>query len=357
MEDLQSGPLEKAVSQLNILVDIGHPAHVHFYKHPMRIWAENGHKVFVVCRDIPIVSSLLNSMGLDATVVSKKRKGPVGLLVELCEHAARTIPVILKNKVHVCTAIGGTFTAVPSALTRKACVVFNDTEAAIVENTITTPFASVVATPTFFTADFGSKQLRYRGQHELCYLSSDVFTPDSTVPARYGFSPNDGYCIVRFISWDAGHDLGLRRLSAEEKVKIVDYLASQGPVLVVPEGEVPSSIQQYCVKILPEHFHDMLAFARRCITEGATTASEACILGVPSVYINPLVAGTLTHLASLGLLEMVTRKGAVYSALEALDVRFSHMDQAHECAQRYRQSCVHVAQFVAELVERFGRLN
>jgi len=342
------------VSQLNILVDIGHPAHVHFYKYPMRIWAENGHNVIVVCREIPIVSSLLKSMKLDAKVVSRKRKGAAGLLVELGEHAARTIPVILKNKVHVCTAVGGTFTVVPSALTRRACVVFNDTEAAVVENAITTPFASVVATPSSFAADFGPKQLRYRGQHELCYLSSDVFTPDSAVPARYGYNPKDGYCIVRFISWDAGHDIGLRGLSAEEKIQIVEHLAGQGPVLVVPEGDVPSSVQRYCAKILPEDFHDILAFARRCVTEGATTASEACILGVPSVYINPLVAGTLTHLASLGLLEMVTRKEAVYSALRALDVRFPSMEQACEFAEQYRRSCVHVAQFVAELVERFG---
>lgn len=354
MEALQSGRMERAVSQLNILVDIGHPGHVHFYKYPMRIWAENGHNVIVVCRDIQIVSSLLRSIGLKAAVVSRKRKGAVGLLVELVEHAARTISVIRKEKVDICTAVGGTFTVIPSALTRRACVVFNDTEAAVVENAITTQFASVVATPSSFAVDIGPKQLLYRGQHELCYLSDDVFTPDSAVPARYGYNPEDGYCIVRFISWDAGHDIGLRGLSAEEKVQIVEHLAGQGPVLVVPEGDVPSSIQRYCAKILPEDFHDILAFARRCVTEGATTASEACVLGVPSVYVNPLVAGTLTHLASLGLLEIVSGREEVYSALKALDVRFPSMEQAYVRAERYRRSCVHVAQFVAELVERFG---
>jgi predicted glycosyltransferase len=36
----------------------------------------------------------------------------------------------------------------------------------------------------------------------------------------------------------------------------------------------------------PAKFHDLLAHARFVLTEGASTASEAACLGIPTVYIN-----------------------------------------------------------------------
>ncbi len=38
----------------------------------------------------------------------------------------------------------------------------------------------------------------------------------------------------------------------------------------------------------PEDFHDLLYFASCCVTEGATTATEACVLGTPVLYANPV---------------------------------------------------------------------
>ena len=46
----------------------------------------------------------------------------------------------------------------------------------------------------------------------------------------------------------------------------------------------------FLICIAPEKMHDVIAHAAFFLTEGATMASEACMLGVPYLYINPLQA-------------------------------------------------------------------
>ena len=48
--------------------------------------------------------------------------------------------------------------------------------------------------------------------------------------------------------------------------------------------------------------HDALFYASLYIGEGATTASEACLLGTPAIYINTISAGTIEEEEKIGLL-------------------------------------------------------
>ena len=45
---------------MNILVGIGHPAHVHFFKNAIRIWEDSGYKINVAVRDNEIAGYLLD---------------------------------------------------------------------------------------------------------------------------------------------------------------------------------------------------------------------------------------------------------------------------------------------------------
>jgi predicted glycosyltransferase len=71
-------------------------------------------------------------------------------------------------------------------------------------------------------------------------------------------------------------------------------LLARHSVYVVPEGgKIAPEWERYKLAVPPEEYHDVLAFARLVITEGASTASEAACLGVPSVYINTTRRGYL----------------------------------------------------------------
>jgi predicted glycosyltransferase len=51
----------------------------------------------------------------------------------------------------------------------------------------------------------------------------------------------------------------------------------------------------YTLKISPEKMHDLEANAKFMVTEGATMASEAFVLGVPYLYLNPLMCGYIDY--------------------------------------------------------------
>jgi len=50
------------------------------------------------------------------------------------------------------------------------------------------------------------------------------------------------------------------------------------------------------MKISPENYHNLLAYAELYIGEGATTAVEAAILGIPSIYVSSINLGYIDEL-------------------------------------------------------------
>jgi predicted glycosyltransferase len=129
---------------------------------------------------------------------------------------------------------------------------------------------------------------------ELSHLIPRLFKPDPNIIKQYGVDPYLKYFILRFVSWDASHDLGYNGLSIKIKREIVDLLSKYGRVLISSEPGLPADLEQYRLKIRPADLHHFLAFAQMYIGEGATTAAESIFLGTSAVtFINTLDAGTI----------------------------------------------------------------
>lgn len=341
---------------MNILVDLGHPGHVHFFRHPAAIWRARGHRVLYTARDMPIVARLLAAQGDTARVIGRRRPGAAGLAWELAVRTLALAPLLAREKVDVCAAIGGALTAPAARLAGRPCVVFDDTDTAGLENRVSHPLASVIATPQGYPRDLGPRQVRYKGLHELSYMHPARFAPDASVPARYGFAPGEWYAVVRFSSWEAGHDLKATTASLETRQALVGLLQGRGRVLVVPEGNPPGALRALAPAIAPEDFHHLLAFAGHVVTEGATTASEACILGVPALYMNPSRPFYIFELARAGLLDAGMPATDDLPALLAAQLsRFADPARAGELARAFTAQRIDVAAFAADLVEKAGR--
>lgn len=50
---------------MKILIDIGHPAHVHLFKNFIKIMKKKGHKVFVTAKDDESIKVLLKGYNID----------------------------------------------------------------------------------------------------------------------------------------------------------------------------------------------------------------------------------------------------------------------------------------------------
>lgn len=336
---------------MNLHIDIGHPGHVHFFKHAVRIWREHGHRVFMTTRRIPIAMHLLDVYGLEYAVVSTKRTGAFGLGVELVEHAARLLPRLLREKADVAMAIGGTFTVHAGLLAGCRRIVFYDTDTATTANRITYPFAGRIVTPDVYPHDLGRKHVRYGGFHELAYLHPNYFTPRPEVLGKYGLNEGEPFSIVRFIAWEASHDIGVDAASRAEKEAVVEWLRGRVRVLVLPERTDDPLFPDLTVRIAPEDFHDLLYYASFCATEGATTASECCILGTPVLYMNPLQPCYIHTMAETGLLAKVLPGEPMVPALEALQDRYGDADAARDAAARLVADHIDVTDFMVRFVE------
>ena len=96
------------------------------------------------------------------------------------------------------------------------------------------------------------------------------------------------YYIVRFIAWDAFHDIHQIGMSFEEKKDLITLLSSYGKVYISSENPLPPEFEPYRLSINIKDIHHVLAFAHLFIGESGTMATESSILGTFSVIINPL---------------------------------------------------------------------
>ena len=59
---------------MRILIDIGHPGHVHLLKHTYFRLIQNGHDVWVTVKDIPIAKTLLKKYNIEYIDLGKKKR-------------------------------------------------------------------------------------------------------------------------------------------------------------------------------------------------------------------------------------------------------------------------------------------
>ncbi|MGD0002767.1 MAG: DUF354 domain-containing protein [Anaerolineaceae bacterium] len=274
-----------------ILVDITHPAHVHFFRNAIDLWRTQGWQVMITARDKDIALRLLNEYGYEYTCYGKARRGMGGLLSELLEREVKIWGAIRRFKPDAICSIGGTFNVHAAWLRGVLDVIFYDSEIATVSNAISYPFATAICTPNAYKFDIGRKQIRYQGCHQLAYLHPNRFTPDPAVVREAGLQPNEPYSVIRFVGWNSGHDINRRGFSGAGKEKLVNLLANYGKVVITSEAPLPSSLEKYRFCISPTKIHHLLAFAQIIVGESATMTSEAVLVGTPAVYVSPLIPG------------------------------------------------------------------
>lgn len=278
---------------MRILIDILHPAHVHFFR-PFRDEMERrGHEVRVTARVKEMTTDLLERYGIEHTVLSRQARCKPGLGIELLARTLRLIRFARDFRPDVLTGVMGPSIAPAGRALGIPSVVFYDTEHARHTNLFVFPLAHTVCTPTCYEGRVRGRHVAYEGYHELAYLHPRRFTPDPTVLDAFGLSDREPYFLVRFVSWQAIHDVGQQRLSLDAKLRIVETLNERGRVVVSSEDALPGPLEEMGLRGPVQEVHHLIAHAAGVVGESATMCSEAAVLGVPTVYLNPLRLGYL----------------------------------------------------------------
>ncbi len=295
---------------MNILIDIGHPAHVHMFKHFAHDMLAKKHKVLFTCRDKEFEIALLKKEGFEYVSFGKKYKSTLGKIMGILKFGYLEYMTAKKFRADIFLSHGSMYAAHASQLLGKPHIAFEDTFN-FEQIRLYKPCTDVI-----FTSDYENplsndpKTISYAGYHELMYLHPNRFTPDKSILDDLGVNEGEKYVIIRFVAWNASHDIGHKGIAYENKIKAVELLSKYAKVFISAEGELPKELEQHRINISPEKIHDALAFASLVWGESFTIPAESSILAVPSVINHDTV--------SLYLLEQEQRYDLCYCFSESM---------------------------------------
>lgn len=276
----------KSSRKANILFDINHPAHVHYFRNVIHRLIEQGNQVTVVSRNKEIEHELLELYGIQYL---SRGKGGNSLISRLIYHffaVVFLIKVILVNQVDLIVSFMHPYAAQAGWLTGIPRIVFSDTENADLHHKLTIPFATEIHTPFTFRYNLGPKHKSFKSFMELAYLNKKYFQPDKKLFVELIKDANNKKVLVRFVSRDSLHDSFHKGLTVNEKINLVEGLSQFCKVYITSEVEIPDPIKKYQVNVPKNKIHDFLYYCDFFIGESATMSAESALLGTPAIYID-----------------------------------------------------------------------
>jgi predicted glycosyltransferase len=282
---------------VRILIDIGHPAHVNYYRNLAIELEKKGHKVFWTVKDIDVAKQLLNYYGFKYTILPRKSDGLIGKVLKQLLYDLIILVICFQKKIDV--AIGTSVSiAHVSKITKIKSIVFDDDDDDVqpLVTKYVNQYADILVSPESLKGHRKRDDtVFYPGYHELAYLHPKRFAPVPTVLGELGIRQNEIFFIMRFNAFKAHHDVGIKGLSLEQKLKLVEVIKPYGKIFITTERNIEPELKQYQLRINFEKIHSLMYYATLFIGDSQTMTSEAAVLGVPSLRCNSF-AGRIAYL-------------------------------------------------------------
>ena len=279
---------------MNILIDIGHPGHVHLLHGVADEMTARGHKVFYSVREIPVAKRLMEHYGMTPWEdLGGKKDTLVGKAKTVISQDAQLLRFVRRNHIDLGLSSGLVLSHVSKLTSMKAFMFDDDDDAA--EPLIVKyghPMTDVVFTPVCILRKT-RHAVYYAGTHELAYLHPKRFSPDPAVLQRAGIQEGERFFIMRFVALKGHHDVGQHGLTLEQKKTLVELLKPHGRVIITSERAIEPEFEQYRLPVPPEDIHSLMAYSSMVVGDSQTMTSEAAVLGVPALKCNTF-AGRLS---------------------------------------------------------------
>jgi len=240
----------------------------------------------ITVKDKEIACYLLDALKFPYIKLGKHSKTLLGKLISIPAMDWRMYRAVKDFKPDLFLGLASVRAAHVASFLKKQCINFDDTENGVAELRLYLPFVSFVCTPSCYQKNLGAKQIRYDGYHELAYLHPSRFKPDPAVLNLLGVKSDEKYVIVRFVSWQAVHDIGHKGFSLAMKRKAVKEFAKYAKVFITSEGPLPKDLESFRLQIPAEKVHSALYYATLLFGESATMASESAVLATPAIYLD-----------------------------------------------------------------------
>jgi len=336
---------------MKIIIDVGHPKDVNVFKNVILVLKNNGHEVKIVGRAKENIKKILEEFEFQCEY-GPYYKNIIGKAFGIVHNDLWLYKIAREYKPDIFISQGSPYSAHASRLLGKPHLAYIDTEIAVPAIKLMLPFTDKVYTSASFYTDLGPKQERFNGYYELAYLHPKYFKPNPEVKKKYGL---DEYIILRLSALAAHHDLNATGLEFKTEENLLDYinkLENYGRVIIFSEISKWQTIENRQMRIDPKDLHDLIYYSSLCIGEGATMASEAAILGVPSIYVSNTQRGYLNELEKkYGLAYTVQkRENGLKKAAEILENKY-YRDEWLLKREKMLNEKIDVVDFIVRTVE------
>jgi hypothetical protein len=286
---------------MHYLFYLGHPAHFHLFRNTILALESHGHKLSVMIKKKDILEDLMHRSGiLYVNILPEGRKDSIsGIAMGVLKRDWRLFAYCLKHRpdlmIGTSTEIGhvGSLLNIPT-------INVNEDDASVVPfySRISYPFSSHILSPVVCNnGQWEYKSIKYNGYNELAYLHPENFIPSGDIVRKY-LPMDKPYFLIRFAKLNAHHDKGIRGITDEQALKIIEVLKPHGNIYITSERKFDEKFEPYRLQIDPLEIHHIMAFADIFIGDSQTMAAESGVLGVPFIRYNDFV-GRIGYLNEL----------------------------------------------------------
>lgn len=271
-----------------ILFELGHPKHYLQFRHPIRQLRAR-HDVRIAARSKDVLIDLLRADNEQFVEFTPNRGGLLRKVAGAPTVLRHYAGVLRRIRPDLIVSRSSPYAATIGRFFGAHTMVFPDSEGVPINERVVVPLSSHVATSSSFERNYGRKHVRVGSIFEAGYLHPAYFSPDPGVRERLGVAPDERYALVRFVGWSANHDVRRHGIAESEKLTLVKQLCERMKVFVSSETALPAALQPYRMTLHPSHIHDVLHFADLYVGDSQTMATEAALLGTPSVRSNSFI--------------------------------------------------------------------
>jgi len=295
---------------MRIFIDIGHPAHVHYFKNFIWQMQKKHHEFLITARKRGPIFDLLDHYSFDFIDRGKGSTNLFGKIIYIPKADFTIYKIAKKFKPDLLLSFGSIYAAHASRLIGKPHITFIDTEFSRLVFISYIPFTDIICTPSHFRKELGKKHIKFKGFMELCYLHPNYYRPNPYVLNELGVKINEKYVIIRFVAFKAFHDVGVKGFTLENKINLVNRLSKFARVFISSERELPLELKKYKFPLPPEKLHDTLNYASLYIGDSQTTSTEAACLGTPAIRCNAFAQSPQER---ANFIELERKYGLIYN--------------------------------------------
>lgn len=339
---------------MRILIDINHPAHVHYSKNFILHRSAKGDTILVFARQKEVVERLLQFYSINFVPKGKGSDKVFGKIKYLVFSLILMSWKALSYKPDIVLSFGSVNASLVSRLVGCPHLTIDDTEHSVIDHSIYKHFTDIILTPSVFKKSLGQNHYKLRFSTDSLYLSPKYFKPDRSVLKILGLEENEPFIVYRMVAWGAFHDKG-HTIKKEDDIRLLlTELAKICKVYVSSELPLPVDFPGIVLSTQSEQIHSVMYFAKLVIGDSGTMCSESAYLGTPSINTSSTAKlnSVFEYFSEIRLMYLIEENNRIIAkAKQLIDKQLEDPIFYKQKAKTLQGSFVEINELLSELVE------